>query len=137
MFLILIIVFVILLKINNLKFYVMKKFLIPLILFSACILFSGEIFSQKVYSCDSKYDADVKVFVADSKYDADLVVYKVSSQYDVDGNKGLWFFTDSKYDANKKIFFVDSKYDADLIIYFSDSKYDAEWRNSSKMQLMY
>lgn len=93
--------------------------------------------AQKVYSCDSKYDADVKVYVASSKYDADLSVYKCSSQYDASGNEGLWFFVSSKYDANKKIFFVDSKYDADLVVFFVDSKYDAGWRNSSKKQLMY
>ncbi len=31
------------------------------------ILFSQNLFAQKVYSCNSKYDADVIVFVADSK----------------------------------------------------------------------
>ena len=40
-------------------------------------------YSQKVYSCNSKYDADIKVYVVDSKYDADLLVYKVDSKYDV------------------------------------------------------
>jgi hypothetical protein len=94
-------------------------------------------FAQKVFSEDSKYDAQVKVFVVDSKYDADLCVYKVSSQYDATGNTGLWFFEDSKYDADKTIFFVDSKYDADLLIYFVESRYDAQWMNSSKKQLMY
>lgn len=93
-------------------------------------------YGQTVYSCDSKYDADVKVYVASSKYDADLVVYKCSSKYDATDNKGLWYFTDSKYDAKKKVYFVDSKYDADIVIYFSDSKYDAEWRNKSKMHMM-
>jgi hypothetical protein len=92
--------------------------------------------AQKVYSCDSKYDADIKVYVTDSKYDADLWVYKVSSQYDVNDD-GLWFFVDSKYDAKKKIWFADSKYDADLIIYFVDSQYDAKWNNTSKKYLIY
>ncbi len=106
------------------------------ILFSALLLASTS-YGQVVYSCDSKYDADVKVFVASSKYDADLVVYKCSSKYDATDNKGLWFFASSKYDAKKKIFFVSSKYDADLIIYFTDSKYDAGWRNNSKKDKMY
>ena len=92
---------------------------------------------QKIFSVDSKYDADIKVFVANSKYDADLIVFKCSSKYDAKENKGLWFFVGSKYDADKKVFFVDSKYDADLIIFFSDSKYDAEWKKSSKKQIMY
>ena len=48
--------------------------------------------AQKVFSTDSKYDADVKVFVANSKYDADLVVFKCTSKYDAKDNKGLWFF---------------------------------------------
>lgn len=111
----------------------MKSIFITLIFSS--LLFSSN--AQKVFSTDSKYDADVKVFVADSKYDADLIVYKCSSKYDADGNKGLWFFADSKYDADKKVFFVSSKYDADLIIYFSDSKYDAEWKDSGKKHVMY
>jgi len=92
--------------------------------------------AQKVYSCDSKYDADIKVFVVDSKYDADLLVYKVSSQYDVNDD-GLWFFVDSQYDAKKKIWFADSKYDADLLIFFVDSQYDAGWNNTSKKNLIY
>ena len=92
--------------------------------------------AQKVYSCDSKYDADIKVYACDSKYDADLWVYKVDSQYDVNDD-GLWFFCSSKYDAKKSIFFVDSKYDADLLIYFVDSKYDAGWNNTSKKYLIY
>ena len=80
--------------------------------------------AQKIFSVNSKYDADVKVFVASNKYDADLVVFKCSSKYDAKDNKGLWFF-------------VDSKYDADLIIFFSNSKYDAAWKKSSKKHLMY
>ena len=92
---------------------------------------------QKIYSCESKYDADVKIFVVESKYDADLLVYKEESKYNADGNKGLWFFTESKYEADKKIYFTESKYDADLLIYFVESKYDAQWRERSKMYLMY
>ncbi|NCO56350.1 MAG: hypothetical protein GW876_13255, partial [Bacteroidetes bacterium] len=76
----------------------MKKITL-LFSFAICMLFSVNTFSQKVFSCDSKYDADVKVFVANSKYDADLVVYKASSQYDAGDNDGVWFFCDSKYDA--------------------------------------
>lgn len=118
----------------NLNFMFMKK-----ILFGIFILFfyQAQLQAQTVFSCDSKYDADVKVYVASSKYDADLVVYKCSSKYDATDNKGLWFFVTSKYDAKKKIFFVDSKYDADIIIYFTDSKYDAGWRNNSKKDKMF
>jgi hypothetical protein len=111
----------------------MKK---TFLLFVFAVTYSLNTNAQTVYSCDSKYDADVKVFVASSKYDADLVVYKCSSKYDAVDNKGLWFFVDSKYDAKKKIYFCDSKYDADIIIYFSNSKYDAEWRDKSKMDKM-
>jgi len=110
----------------------------PKYLFLLFILFCfNRTYSQKVFSCDSKYDAKIKVFVVDSKYYAYLLVYKVSSQYDVTQNDGLWFFTDSKYDADKIIYFVGSKYDADLLIYFVDSKYDAIWQNASKKYLMY
>jgi hypothetical protein len=115
-----------------------SKRLLLLSLFILAFIFSNNtVIAQKVYSCSSKHDAEVKVFVAKSKYDAHLVVYKCSSKYDATDNKGLWFFCDSKYDADKKVFFVDSKHDADLIIYFSDSKYDAQWRDSGKKQLMY
>ena len=93
--------------------------------------------AQKIYSCDSKYEADFKVFVADSKYEADLCVYKVDSKYEAEDNKGLWFFVKSKYEADKKIYFTDSKYDADLLIYFVDSKYEAEWRERQQMHLLF
>jgi len=136
----------------SLKSFRIKLFLLPsiftnftkkstmkkvILLFAIVFSVTMHLSAQKVYSTDSKYDADVKVFVADSKYDADLIVYKCSSKYDADGNKGLWYFVDSKYDADKKIYFVSSKYDADIIIYFSSSKYDADWRDSSKKHVMY
>ncbi|HOV12262.1 MAG TPA: DUF6150 family protein, partial [Bacteroidales bacterium] len=79
----------------------MKKIMFFLLVFTALIFSFQQLSAQKVYSCDSKYDADVKVYVADSKYDADLVVYKCSSQYDAGDNDGVWFFVDSKYDAKK------------------------------------
>lgn len=115
---------------------IMKKFTI-LLVFMLSLMYASNCMAQKIYSIDSKYDADLKVYVTDSKYDADLVVYKVKSQYDADGNKGLWYFTDSKYSADKKVYFIDSKYDADLIIYFTDSKYDAEWKNINKKHMLY
>jgi hypothetical protein len=121
---------------KNLNFKINMKKIILLFGIFVSMLVSSNTFAQLVYTCDSKYDADVKVFVADSKYDADLVVYKCDSKYDAEDNKGLWFFCDSKYDAKKKIFFVDSKYDADLIIFFCDSKYDAGWK-TEKRHLMY
>ena len=71
--------------------------------------------AQKIYSCDSPYDADVKIYVVDSKYDADLLVYKEESKYNADGNDGHWYFVESRYDADKKVYFTDSKYDADLL----------------------
>ncbi|NVO04099.1 MAG: hypothetical protein HXX09_15490 [Bacteroidetes bacterium] len=115
----------------------MKKLLIFTFVAVGLLVFSGNsLFAQKVYTVDSKYDADIKVYVCSSKYDADLCVYKVSSAYDVNDD-GLWFFTSSKYDAKKKVYFVDSKYDADLLIYFVDSKYDAKWNNNSKKHLIY
>jgi hypothetical protein len=120
------------LLLTKIKFPKMKT-----LIFSLMMLAAAFSFAQKVYSTDSRYDADIKVFVVDSKYDADLIVYKCDSRYDATGNKGLWYFADSRYDADKKIFFVDSRYDADLLIYFSDSRYDAEWRTSSKQHLLY
>jgi len=115
----------------------MKLIILKIIaLFILCFAITQTSYSQKVYSCDSKYDADIKVYVVDSKYDADLLVYRVDSQYDVN-HDGLWYFADSKYDADKVVYFVDSKYDADLLIYFVDSKYDAEWMNKSKKYLVY
>jgi hypothetical protein len=93
--------------------------------------------AQTVYSCNYKYDADVKVYVTDYKYDADLVVYKCSYKYDAQDNRGWWYFVDYKYDAKKKIYFTDYKYDADIVIYFTDYKYDAGWLKKEKMHLMY
>jgi len=119
------------------KLVLMKIIRAILFLLAIVLLSNYQGHAQKVFSCDSKYDADVKIYVVDSKYDADLCVYKVDSKYDADDNKGLWYFVDSKYDADKKIYFVDSKYDADLKIYFVDSKYDAKWMKNEKKHLMY
>ena len=38
-------------------------------------------FSQKVYSVDAEYQADLKVFVVDSEYKADLLVFKENAEY--------------------------------------------------------
>ena len=117
------------------KNYPMRK--LRLLVFYILCLISYTASSQKIFSCNSRYDSDIKVFVTDSRYDADLLVFKTDSRYDTDGNKGLWFFVDSRYDADKKIWFADSRYDADLLIYFVDSRYDAGWRNKEKMHLLY
>ncbi len=93
--------------------------------------------AQKIYSCDSKYDADLKIFVVESKYSADLLVYKAYSRYDAKGNEGLWHFVESRYDADKLVYFTESKYDADLLIYFVESRYDAGWRNRERIYLLY
>ena len=37
----------------------------------------------------------------------------------------------------KKVFFVDADYKADLKIFFVDSDYKAEWKDESKMHLLY
>lgn len=113
------------------QYYIQSLFLI---LFSVLSL---QAFSQKIYSCDNKYDADFIVFVAENKYDADLLVYKVETKYDAVENKGLWFFVENKYDADKLIYFADNKYDADLRVYFVENKYSAEWRDRSKMHLLF
>lgn len=114
-----------------------KIFKMKALILSILMMATAFTFAQKVYSTDSRYDADIKVYVVDSRYDADLIVYKCDSRYDATGNKGLWFFVDSRYDADKKIYFVDSRYDADLLIFFCDSRYDAQWRTSSKQHLLY
>lgn len=114
-----------------------KLLLIPFLMFVTFFISLPQSMSQKIYSCDNKYDADFKVFVVDNKYDADLLVYKLENKYDAKDNKGLWFFTESKYDADKLIFFSDSKYDADLLIFFVESKYDSGWREKQKIHLLY
>lgn len=110
------------------------------IVFGLAILLLGcfkEAIAQKVYSCNNRYDADIKVYVVENRYDADLLVYKVKNAYDVDGNKGLWYFCENRYDAKKKIWFAENKYDADLLICFVENKYDAGWREKEKMHLLY
>ena len=62
----------------------MKNILLASIL---CICCAYGLNAQKVYSTDSKYDADVLVFVADSKYDADLLIYFSDSKYDAKWSK--------------------------------------------------
>ena len=85
------------------------------LLFLIIPLFS---YSQKVYSVQYDYQADIKVFVTQYDYQADLLVYKVQDDYQVKDNKGLWFFTEQSYQANKKVFFTQYDYQADLKIYF-------------------
>ena len=116
----------------------MKSIYLQLILFViSFFVISATVKAQKIYSCDSRYDADVLIHVVDSRYDADLLVYKEESKYNATGNEGLWHFVESKYDADKKVYFTDSKYDADLLIYFVDSRYDAGWRNKERIYLLY
>ena len=55
----------------------MKKFTPPLLLIFISLIFHSATIAQKIYSANSKYDADVKVFVADYKSRADLSVFKV------------------------------------------------------------
>ena len=56
---------------------VMKK-AITLNLFAIflTIIFISKVTAQKIYSCESKYDADIKVFVVDSKYSAEWMKRK-------------------------------------------------------------
>jgi len=102
---------------NNQPLNTMKK-----LFFTAALSFVAfTSFSQKIYSTNSEYSADVKVFVVSSEYSADLKVYKSSSEYSVGNNEGKWFFTSSEYSADKKNFFVNSEYSANLKIYLFDS----------------
>ncbi len=123
---------------NCIKPQTMKLFSFQLIFALISFLFLSIVSNaQKIYSCDSKYDADVKIFVVESKYSADLLVYKADSRYDAKGNEGLWHFVESKYDADKLVYFTESKYDADLLIYFVESRYNAGWRNCERIYLLY
>lgn len=116
----------------------MKSSNLQLILvITSVFIISASASSQKIYSCDGRYDADVLIYVVDSRYDADLLVYKEESKYNATGNEGLWHFVESRYDADKKVYFTDSKYDADLLICFVDSRYDAGWRNKERIYLLY
>jgi len=100
-------------------------------------LWNATLSAQKVFSCNSRYDADIRVFVTNNRYDADLLVYKVTGQYDAEGNKGLWYFSENKYDAKKSIWFSESRYDAELLIFFVNNRYEAGWRDKQKIHLLY
>ena len=54
----------------------MKKLLLLFILFTSFV-----VNSQKIYSVNSQFDADIKVYVVDSQFKADLLVFKVNSQF--------------------------------------------------------
>lgn len=58
------------------------SYVLIILLFSCSI----QAVAQKVYSCNNRYDTDIKIFVAENRYDADLRVYKVCNAYDADGN---------------------------------------------------
>ena len=103
------------------------------------LLVTLQAYSQKIYSVDSKYRADVVVYVVDSQTKADLVVYKTKHRYvaKAEENEGIWYIAPSAYQADKKVYFTDRPSEADFKVYFTDSKYRAGWRDSSKKPLMY
>lgn len=113
----------------------MKRF----VLLCAFVAIAISVMAQKMYSTDSRYQADVVVYVVDAEYKADLIVYKTDKQYRAKGNenKGIWYFTDHSYNADKKIYFTDHEYQADLKVYFTNSEYRAGWRNAKKKPLLY
>ena len=98
--------------------------------------YSFDSISQKIYSTQYEYQADLKVFVVDHEYQADLKVFKVEKEYQSKGNIGLWFFSDRSYISDKKIFFVDYAYQADLNIFIVKYSYKAGWKNKKKMYLL-
>jgi len=120
-------------QINSAKSICMKR---KLLLLFSLVVFSGIASAQLIFSCENRYDADIKIFIVENRYDADLLVYKVDNRYDVD-KAGRWFFVENRYDADKKVFFVENRYDADLLIFFVQNRYDAGWKNRSKMHLLY
>jgi len=111
----------------------MKNLILPIL----ALLISYSIKSQKIYSSNKSYQADLKVFVVQHEYQADLKVFKVNQSYQAEGNSGLWHFVTQEYLSNKKIFFVDYEYQADLKIFFVNYNYQSGWRNSNKKHLLY
>ena len=107
------------------------------LLLITALLLSWSLSSQKVFSTDKSYRADIKIFIVNQDYQADLNVFKVSRKYEIKGNQGLWLFVDQDYKSEKKILFVDYQYQADLKVYFVDYKYQAGWKNSAKKHLLY
>ena len=65
----------------------MSKIYILIILPILILALQSDLLSQKIFSCESKYDADVAIFVVESKYDADLLIFFVESKYDVQWRK--------------------------------------------------
>lgn len=51
---------------------------------AVCLMAACSAFSQKIYSTDREYQADIKVYVVDSEYRADKKVYLVDSEYQAD-----------------------------------------------------
>ena len=94
-------------------------------------------FSQRIFSVDAEYKADIKVFVVDAEYKADLVVYKVKEAYQAGKNDGQWYFADAEYKADFTIFFVDAEYKSELKVFFADAAYKAGWKKRDKMHLLY
>ena len=111
----------------------MKNLFLPILL----LLISCSVRSQKIYSSDKSYQADLKAFVVKHEYQADLKVFKVKHPYQAEGNSGLWHFVNQEYLSNKKIFFVDYEYQADLKVFFVNYKYQSGWKNSNKKHLLY
>ena len=75
------------------------------LLFIVAFLLSSSLSSQRVFSTNKSYQADIKVFIVSQDYQADLKVFKVNQPYQAKGNEGLWFFAKQEYKAEKKIIF--------------------------------
>jgi hypothetical protein len=57
------------------------------------ILTISAAYSQKNYSTNSRYQADVKVYVVDKEYRADLIVYKTDKEYRAKADENKVFGT--------------------------------------------
>ncbi len=116
------------------RFYNMKTFLAV----AAFLLTNSYIISaQNIFSVEYSHQADVKAFVVDYAHQADLLVYKVEYAHQVKGNEGLWFFTEYAHQADKKIFFTEYAHQADLKIFFVKYNHQTEWKDKSKIHLLF
>jgi len=118
-----------------LQMLIKMKFRVILTL-TIIVFISLNCYSQKVYTVNYDYQADIKVFVTNYEYQADLLVYKVKYDYQAKENTGLWFFTDHSYQAKKKIYFTKYDYQADIKICYVSYEYQAKWRNPEKKHLL-
>lgn len=109
----------------------MRFFQVFLILFFSF----GEIYSQLIYTVDTRDNADVVVFMTDHESKCDLKVFFVEEASQL-GKPGVWAGTFELDKAQKKVYFTFEESEAQIKIFVVDEESKAGWVTEDKKKLL-